>query len=71
MKWPKNQKQTKLKIVFKSGFTHDLWVKELSVTAEKTLEWEHVDEDNQFLEFAPDDISAIIQIGERNKTVWE
>lgn len=71
MKWPRNEKQIKLKIVFKSGYTHDLWVKDLNMTADKSLEWEHVEEDNQFLEFSPDEISAIIRIGDRTKTVWE
>ena len=71
MKWPRNEKQTKIKIVFKSGYTHETWVKDLRMTPEKALEWEHVEDDNQFLEFSPDDISAIIQVGERSKTVWE
>lgn len=71
MKWPRNEKQIKLKIVFKSGYTHEVWVKDLKMTAEKTLEWEHVEDDNQFLEFSPDEISAIIRIGKRTKTVWE
>lgn len=71
MKWPRNEKQIKLKIVFKSGYTHEVWVKDLKMTAEKNLEWEHVEDDNQFLEFSPDEISAIIRIGKRTKTVWE
>lgn len=71
MKWPRNEKQIKLKIVFKSGYTHELWVKDLKITDDKSLEWEHVEDDNQFLEFSPDEISAIIRIGDRTKTVWE
>ena len=71
MKWPRNEKQIKLKIVFKSGYTHEVWVTDLKMTAEKNLEWEHVEDDNQFLEFSPDEISAIIRIGKRTKTVWE
>jgi len=71
MKWPRNETQIKIKIVFKSGYTHDVWVKDLKMTAEKTLEWEHVDDENQFLEFSPDQIEAIIRIGKRTKTVWE
>lgn len=71
MKWPRNETQIKIKIVFKSGYTHDVWVKDLRMTAEKTLEWEHVDDENQFLEFSPDQIEAIIRIGKRTKTVWE
>jgi len=71
MKWPRNETQLKLKIVFKSGYTHEVWVKDLQMTAEKALEWEHVEDDNQILEFSPDEISAIIRIGKRTKTVWE
>lgn len=71
MKWPRNETQLKLKIVFKSGYTHVIWVKDLQMTAEGALEWEHVEDDNQFLEFSPDEISAIIQVGSRTKTVWE
>ena len=63
MKWPRNETQLKLKIVFKSGYTHEVWVKDLQMTAEKALEWEHVEDDNQILEFSPDEISAIIRIG--------
>lgn len=71
MKWPKNEKQKKLKIIFKSGFTYDIWVKDLKMGEGNYLEWEHVDDNNQFLEFSPDEISAIIQVGSRTKTVWE
>lgn len=71
MKWPRNETQLKLKIVFKSGYTHELWVKDLQMTAGNSLEWEHVEDNNQFVEFSPDDIAAIIRVGKRTKTVWE
>lgn len=71
MKWPRNETQLKLKIVFKSGYTHELWVKDLQMTDGNSLEWEHVEDNNQFVEFSPDDIAAIIRVGKRTKTVWE
>jgi hypothetical protein len=71
MKWPKNEEQIKLKIIFKSGYTHEFWVKDLKMSEGNALEWEHIDDENQFLEFSPDDIAAIVRIGSRKKTVWE
>lgn len=71
MKWPTRETQLKLKIVFKSGYTHELWVKDLQMTDGNSLEWEHVEDNNQFVEFSPDDIAAIILVGKRTKTVWE
>ena len=71
MKWPTRETQLKLNIVFKSGYTHELWVKDLQMTDGNSLEWEHVEDNNQFVEFSPDDIAAIIRVGKRTKTVWE
>lgn len=71
MKWPTRETQLKLRIVFKSGYTHELWVKDLQMTDGNSLEWEHVEDNNQFVEFSPDDIAAIIRVGKRTKTVWE
>lgn len=71
MKWPRNETQIKIRLVFKSGYTHDMWIKDLKMTPENSLEWEHIEEDNSLLEFSPDQIEAIIRIGSRIKTVWE
>ena len=71
MKWPRNETQIKIKLVFKSGHAHEMWIKDLKQTPEGSLEWEHVDDDNSLLEFSPDEIAAIIRVGSRTKTVWE
>ena len=71
MKWPKNELQIKIKIVFKSGHAHEMWIKDLKQTPGGSLEWEHIEDDNSLLEFSPDDIAAIIRVGSRTKTVWE
>jgi hypothetical protein len=71
MKWPRNETQLKIRVVFKCGYTHDFWVKDLSITPEKHLEWEHTEEENQMLEFKPDEISSIIRINSRTKIIWE
>ena len=71
MKWPKNETQIKIRLVFKSGHTHDMWIKDLEKNADNTLEWEHLEDDNSLLEFSPDEIAAIIRVGSRTKTVWE
>ena len=71
MKWPRNETQIKIRLVFKSGYTHDMWIKDLTMTPEKSLEWEHVENDNSLLEFSPDQIEAIIRIDSRVKTIWE
>ena len=71
MKWPRNEIQIKIRLVFKSGHTHEMWIKDLKKTSDGNLEWEHVDDDNSLLEFSPDEIAAILRIGTRKKTVWE
>lgn len=71
MKLPKIQKQIKIKIVFNSGYTHVFWIKDLHITDRGQLEWEHIHNDNQLLEFKPDEISCIIRVGSRNKIIWK
>jgi hypothetical protein len=71
MKWPRNELQIKIKLVFKSGHTHEMWIKDLQQTPEGSLEWEHIEDDNSLLEFSPDEIAAILRVGSRTKTVWE
>lgn len=71
MKWPRNELQLKLKLVFKNGFAHEMWVKDLVIGADKHLEWVQCDDDNQILEFSPDEVCCIVRVGSRTKTVWE
>ena len=60
MKWLRNETHIKIRVIFKCGYTHDFWVKDLSITPE-----------NQMLEFKPDEISSIIRINSRTKIIWE
>jgi hypothetical protein len=71
MKWPKNETHLKLKLVFRSGYEHEMWVKDLQTSPDGRIEWEHCDDDNSLLEFSPDDVCCILRIGSRTKTVWE
>ena len=71
MKWPKNETHIKLKLVFRSGYEHEMWVKDLQKLPDGHIEWEHCDDDNSLVEFSPDDICCILRIGSRKRTVWE
>ena len=56
--------QFKIRVVYKSGYTHDFWVWSFSRTGE-TMTWESVTDKNKPLVLGIDDIAAVWQVGTR------
>ena len=57
-------KQYKIRILYKSGYTHDIWVKTFSIDR-GTYKWEEVSTKNQILKLGADEIAAVFQMNER------
>lgn len=54
----------KLRVVYKSGYTHDFEVYQFKVVGTR-YEWVSADENNKPVQLGADDIAAIWQIGAR------
>tara|TARA_R110002153_G_scaffold22757_4_gene74658 strand:- start:601 stop:807 length:207 start_codon:yes stop_codon:yes gene_type:complete len=65
----KREHQQQIRLVFKCGYTHDFWVKDLLQDETGQFTWEHLYDDNQILDFSPDDIACLIQVGMRTRFV--
>jgi hypothetical protein len=63
----------KVRIVYKSGYTHDFEVKSFEITHRAMgplYEWEPIDEQNKPLHIEVGEIAAIYQVGMRRRLVW-
>lgn len=62
--------QFKVRVVYKSGYTHDFWATEFTVNAggrNGAYTWTHVEENNKPLLLGADDISAVYVVGTRKR----
>ena len=74
MKKIKLEEIFKVRIVYKSGYTHDFEVKSFEITRLATgplYEWEPVDDHNKPLHIEVDEIAAVYQVGGRRRLVWK
>ena len=62
---------SKLRVVFKNGFSHKVWVKDIIFDADGQIGWEHISDHNEFLEFLPDEILCIIRIKYKKVRKWQ
>jgi len=60
------QQQIKIRIVYKSGYTHDFYVTKFKVTGSR-YEWEACDHLNMPVVIGVDEIAAVYQIGARTR----
>ena len=56
----------KIRIVYKSGYTHDFEVYSFTIGG-GTYKWESIDINNRPIELGADEIAAVYQIGMRKK----
>lgn len=54
-----------VRIVYKSGYTHDFEVTEFSIKGRGEYEWVAYDDMNKPVKIGPDDIAAVWQVGVR------
>lgn len=52
----------KLRIVYKTGYIHEMWVYNLKVSKEGQYTWTHYKQSNRIIDLQPDQISSIFVI---------
>jgi len=65
----KVERQVEIRVVYRSGYTHDFWVSKFSFKND-TYEWVSSDHRNKPLQFGGNDVAAVWQIGSRKRIVW-
>jgi hypothetical protein len=60
----------KIRILYKSGYTHDFEVYDFKYVHGSKASWSSVSDENKPLEIGLDDIAAVYQIGLR-KVLWK
>lgn len=61
---------SKIKVVFKNGYSHELWVKDIVFDEGGQIGWEHIYDHNEFLEFVPDEILCIARVKYKKVRSW-
>ena len=61
---------SKVRVVFKNGFSHEVWVKGIIFDDNGQIGWEHIHDHNEFLEFLPDEILCILRIKYKKVRQW-
>lgn len=61
----------KIRIVYKSGYTHDFEVTEFNYSHGKHANWTHVSDQNKPIVIGLDEIAAVFQIGVRKVLRWK
>lgn len=67
----KFQKQFKIRVVYKSGYTHDFWVSEFEYANGNTYTWSTVDSANRPIDFGATEVAAVWQIDHRTRPMWK
>jgi hypothetical protein len=58
-----------VRIVYKSGYTHDFDVTKFTIKG-STYVWESANDSNKPIQLGANDIVAVYQVGMRKKLVW-
>jgi hypothetical protein len=61
---------SKVRVVFKNGFSHEVWVKGIIFDDNGQIGWEHIHDHNEFLEFLPDEILCILRVKYKKVRQW-
>jgi hypothetical protein len=70
MKWLLFEPVFKIRVVYKSGYTHDLEATKFSVNNGR-FSWEGVPAANSPLMFGADEVAAVWQLGVRHRIKWK
>jgi hypothetical protein len=60
----------KIRVVYKSGYTHDFWVKSFNTNG-TSFTWDSVEVNNRPLMLGADDVAAVWQIDTRKRVIWK
>lgn len=61
---------SKIRVVFKGGYSHEVWVKGIVFDEDGQIGWEHIHDYNEFLEFVPNEILCIVRIKYKKVRQW-
>ena len=61
---------SKLRIVFKQGYVHEMWVYNLKIDKEGQYTWSHCDAGNRIIDLQPEEISTIFVVKQKNTFYW-
>jgi len=61
---------SKIRVVFKGGYSHEVWVKGIVFDEDGQIGWEHIHDHNEFLEFVPNEILCIVRIKYKKVRQW-
>lgn len=65
----KHETVFKIRIVYKSGYTHDFECTEFIVEGDG-YKWRAIDDRNKPIKLGVDDVAAVWQVGYRKRIVW-
>lgn len=66
----KRRRLDKLRIVFKQGYTHEMWVYNLRIDKEGQYTWTHYDNGNRIIDLQPEEIATIFVIKTKKVFYW-
>lgn len=71
LKWKLKRKVVeKLRIVYKTGYIHEMWVYNLKVNADGIYTWIHYKQSNRIIDLQPENIISIFVVKRKNVFYW-
>lgn len=69
IKFPHTEELEKIRLVYRNGYTHELWVKDLE-HRNGLYSWTHAYDDERVLEVVQQEIIAIFVIKKSTRIIW-
>jgi len=66
----KRRRLDKLRIIYETGYQHEMWVYNLKVSKDGSYSWRHYDESNRIIDLQPDKIISIFVIKQKKAFYW-
>lgn len=60
----------KLRIVYKFGYIHEMWVYNLKISKSGEYTWSHYKQSNRIIDLQPENIASIFVVKRRNTFYW-
>jgi len=60
----------RLRIIYKNGYTHEMWVYNLRVSKEGEYTWSHYNQGNRIIDLQPENIISIFVIKRKKVFYW-
>lgn len=60
----------KLRIIYKTGYIHEMWVYNLKITKDGAYTWLHYESNNRVIDLQPDNIISIYVVKQKKVFYW-